>query len=244
MAKYTKFIQFGKDLNQNIRNPMNAANPLTYCMTPTLNSQFFHGSLSGGILYGNQNSKCMNFMAERCSENWDGFCQAYTDINTDSYWPNEAVVDAAAYQSAKNFLTIKPTIGQDLLRNSCYRRFIRNPNDTPAMEPFDESVANSPVIKRFNNYVFGYSRVQNLSDPRQLDTDPLVQRMLANPSICLDVLGRIYLAWIRNEDGINIGGTFLEAFFKNNKNLMEQFICQAIIYVPSFQIQNNEYCCT
>jgi hypothetical protein len=241
---YAKYIDFGKDLNNNIKNPMNAANPLTYCMIPTLNSQFFHGSLSGGLLYGNENSNCMNFMAERCSKEWDGFCEAYLDINVDSYWPNQAVVDATAYNNAKNFFKFKPTIGQDLLRNACYRKFIYNPNSNPSYQQFDNTVPNSPLLTVYDNYVTGYSQIKNLSDPSKLDQDPHIQRMLKYPYVCFDVLGRIYLAYLRKENGINIRGTFLEKFFQENKKILNEFIQQAIIFVPSFQKENNSYCCT
>jgi hypothetical protein len=68
--------------------------------------------------------------------------------------------------------------------------------------------------------------------------------MLKYPYVCFDVLGRIYLAYLRKENGINIRGTFLEKFFQENKKILNEFIQQAIIFVPSFQKENNSYCCT
>ena len=215
---------------------MSASNPLTYCMVPTLNSQFFHGSLSGGLIYGNQNSNCMNFMAERCSTEWDGFCQAYLDLNVDTYWPNEAVMDAVAYNSVKTFFNLKPTIGQDLLRNSCYRRFISIPDSRPSMQQFDNTVPNSPLLTIYNNYTTTYSRVQNLID---INNDVLVKKMLQYPAICFDVLARIYLAHLRNEEGVEIKNTILEKFFQENQKILNQFVAMAIRFIPSFQKENK-----
>jgi hypothetical protein len=235
---YTKFIDFGKKLNDSIKNPENAANPLTYCMFPTLNSQFFHGSLSGGLLYTNQNANCLNYMADRCSEKWDDYCEAFMDLNKDSYQPNTAAIDPTAYLNAKNFLGIQTTVGQDLLRNSSYRKFICVPNITAHIEPFDYSVANSPKFYNYSSYVTGYSQLKNLDNKYQVNNDPLVQKMLAHPRFCLDVIGRIYLGYIKKE--VNLDDTIFIPFFENNRHLLNQYIKQAIIYVPSFQQKNRE----
>jgi hypothetical protein len=173
-------------------------------------------------------------MAERCSQNWDGFCQAYLDLNVDTYWPNEAVIDAVAYNSVKNFFNLKPTIGQDLLRNSCYRRFIYIPEATPSKQQFDNTVPNSPVLTIYNNYTTTYSRVQNL---KNVNHDILIQKMLQYPAICFDVLARIYLAQIRNE--INIKDTILDTFFTENKKILDRFVAMAIQFIPSFQIASR-----
>lgn len=238
---YTKYIQFGKGLNQAGKNPYNAANPLTYCMFPTLNSQFVHGSSSGGILYGNQNTNCMNYMAERCSQNWDGFCSAYMDMNVDTYWPNTGCIDAQAYENAKQFLSIKTTIGQDLLRNSCYRKFIWVPDLAATKEPFDYTVANSPIITIWDNYVPGYSQLQNLNDPQKIQQDPLIHKMIAFPTITLDVLGRIFMGYLHKDKNVYIKDTCLEEFFKCNHSLLTTYIQQAKQFVPSFNQQNKIY---
>ena len=238
-ARYTPFIQFGQAYNKNIKNPLSSANPLTYCMYPTLNSQFFHGSASGGLLYGNQNSACFAFMADRCEKSWDGFCEAYARQNRDTYWPNLGSVDTEAYENAKRFLRIRTSVGDDLIRNSVYRRFIRVPNQVVTREPFDPTVANSPSVTLYDNYVDGYSQVVGLDGG--VDEDPHVRLMLQHPSLCFDVLGRIALAVRRGEPGINIGGSRLEEFLNKNPRLLDEYLEQAVALVPSFQAQNSQY---
>lgn len=238
---YARYINFGKGLNNNIQNPLDSSNPLTYCMFPTLNSQFFHGSASGGFLYGNQNPSCLSFMADRCEKEWDGYCQAYMALNNDTYWPNSAVIDSTAYTFAKNYLNFKPTIGQDLLRNACYRKFIFIPGQVVNYNQFDSTVANSPFIKQYDNLVPVFSHVKNLNDPKIIDNDIHVQKMIQYPQICLDVLGRIYLSYINNDKNINIKNSILEKYFINNQKFYNEFIKQAIKFIPSFNKNNDVY---
>lgn len=245
--KYTEYIDFGQDYNYAIQNPLNAANPLTYCMVPTLNSQFFHGSASGGLLYGNQNAACLNFMAERCEKEWDGYCQAYTDLNVDTYWPNQASIDTTAYENVKHFFNLKTTLGQDLIRNACYRKFIHIPNMVGTREQFDKTVANSPYITIYDNYVSGYSHVKNLDDPLKIQKDKHVEMMLKHPYICFDILARIYLAIHRNEKNVNVHGTSLETFFTLNDRILASFVGQALQFIPSFNKNNTIWqspCCS
>jgi len=232
---YSKFINFGKAINSNVNNNFNAANPITYCLVPTLGSQFSHGSTSSGQLYSNMNTNCTNYMIERCKNNWDEYCQTFVELNTDSYWPNLAVIDTLAYTNAKQFFNIKTTIGQDLIRNVMYHRYICTERNESTREQFDPNVANSPYIQLYDNNVQYYSKLKNLD--KNIDKDKYIDKMIENAKICMDVLGRIYLGYIRKE--INILNTRLEKFLKDNQSIFNSFIEQAILLVPSFQIQNQ-----
>jgi len=265
-AHYSKFIDFGKQINPQIQNDTNAANPLTYCITPSLNSQFFHGSSSSNQLYSTMNTSCTNFMAQRCSTQWDDYCDAYLQINTDNYWPNMAVIDRLAYQNANQFFQIRPTVGQNLLRNACYYKYIDTSDlsysiepfdptvgqnllrnacyykyiDTSdlsySIEPFDPTVANSPLIKIFQEYVSRYSTVIHLSDPEEIRKDTLIPKMLSHYPICMDVIGRIYLAFLRKEKGVHIENTPFQSFFQQHEKLLQLYVSQAVTTVPSFQL--------
>jgi hypothetical protein len=83
--------------------------------------------------------------------------------------------------------------------------------------------------------------VKNLDDPSKINRDIHVIKMIENPMICLDVLGRIYLAYIRQEKNINLKNTILEQYFIQNKTFYDTFVRLAIQSVPSFQSQNNYY---
>lgn len=235
---YSTILQFGNALNTASQNPSNAANPLTYCLLPTLNSQFNHGSTSAGQLYSNSNTACSNYMAERCKQTWDGYCQAFVDLNRDTYWPNLGVIDQAAYENAKNFWNLQTTLGDDLIRNVMYHRYIcAQQYATP--QPFDPNVANSPEIQVYDNYIPYYSTVIHLSDPSTIESDPYISKMMEHAKICTDVLGRIYLAMVRKEPNVHLTGTSLERFFLQHTELWTQYVSQAIRFVPSFQQENR-----
>jgi hypothetical protein len=138
---------------------------------------------------------------------------------------------------------VKPTIGQDLLRNTCYRKFIFVPGQKPTVTQFDSNVANSPFIEIYNNEVAVYSFVKDLGNAKLIDSDPLVQKMLENPLVCMDVIGRIYLAYKNKENGIEnqIKDSIIEKYFKLNEKALDAFVGQAQTIVPSFQYYNNLY---
>lgn len=234
MAKnYAKIIDFGKAMNKQVESPLNPSNPLTYCMFPTLNSQFIHGSTSSGLLYDTNNASCTNFMAQRCEEQWDGFCDAYQMVNVDNYWPNTASIDSQAFELAQFFLQNRPSVGDNLVRNTVYRRFLQLPKEVPSTQPFDPTVASSPTIEIYNNTVTSSSVLKNLDN---VDQDPYIQKMMDNPKVCFDVLSRIYLGYLRQEPATAaIHGTQFEAFLKRNEPLFSRFLDVALPVIPSFQ---------
>lgn len=232
---YTSFLEFGKGINDQVESPLNPANPLTYCMFPTVGSQFTHGSASSGLLYDTNNVNCMSFMAERCRSEWDGFCDGYVDLNVDTYWPNVAVIDTSAFELAQFFLKKKNTVGENLIRNTVQRRFISYPNQSPTYQPFDYNTANSPMIAVYANNVNSYSVLQNLDHP---DSDLHVLKMMQYPQACFDVLARIYLGVIRREPQASkiTPNTTLGRFLHLQQELLDSFLAIALPRVQSFQL--------
>lgn len=232
---YPKFIDFGKGINKNVDNPTNASNPLTYCMFPTLNAQFVHGSTSTGYLYAPYSPSCQAFMKDYCSKNFDGFCEAYNVLNVDRYWPNSVGKDVQAQSYANSFQGYYPTVGENMIRNVVHNYFIYFPNAVKTVDQFDPNVANSPMITFDNSYVNESSFVVNLDDPKKIDRDEKVQLMLQHSRPCFDVLARIYLGILRKEPKINIKGSNLEKFFISNSEIFFKFVNQAVTTLTSFQ---------
>lgn len=232
---YPKFIDFGKGINKNVSIPTNDSNPLTYCMFPTLNAQFVHGSTSAGMLYAPYSPACQAFMKDYCSNNYDGFCEAYNILNVDRYWPNSVGRDIQAQSYANSFQGFFPTVGENMIRNVVHNHFIFFPNTVKTIEQFDKNVANSPLVSYENNYVNESSFVINLSDPEQIQRDPKVNLMMQNTRACFDVLARIYLAILRNEPNINIKGTVIEKFFVANSEIFFKFLNSATSVLTSFK---------
>lgn len=233
---YPKFIDFGKGLNKQVEEPTNSSNPLTYCTFPTLNAQFVHGSTSANLLYTPYSPNCQSFMTDYCSENFDGFCEAYSVINVDRTWPNNAGVDTVAQKYANSFQGFFPTVGENMIRNVVHRYFVLFPSSQISYQQFDPNVANSPIISYQDPYVTETSIVINLSNPEIINNDKKVKLMLSNARPCFDVLARIYLAIMRDESNINIAGTELEQFFLKNSELFLKFLEHAVKAIPSFQL--------
>lgn len=225
MASYTKFLQFGKAMNQNVTNPLDQSNPLTYCLIPTFNAQFLHGSTSTNLLYTPNGPGCMNYMSERCSIVYDGYCRAYKDLNTDTVWPNMGCIDNLSFNLAKMFQKINTTSGQNMIRNAAERRFIVYPGVVATAEPFDPNVANSPIVTKYiNTYKPGPVGFKNLNDPANVDSDPLIYEMCQNWTACLDVLTKIYKGWKENNPDIKIYPSRFQLFLESKSGVFEEFM--------------------
>jgi hypothetical protein len=157
-------------------------------------------------------------------------------INVDNYWPNTASIDSKAFDLAQYFIQNKPSVGDNLVRNTAYRRFIRLPDECPSVQPFDPNVAASPTVSIYQNLVASSSHLHHLDD---VDNDPWIAKMVENPKVCFDVLARIYLGVQRKEAAAsNIPGTHFHQFLQRNADLFERFLEVALPRLQSFQPGN------
>jgi len=243
MSSYSKFYQFGTAMNANVKNPLDQSNPLTYCITPTFNAQFLHGSTSTNLLYTPQGPGCMNYMSERCAGVYDGFCRAYTTLNQDTSWPNTGVIDSLTYSIAKDYMRVQPTTGQNMIRNAAERRFLYYPGIVSTSEPFDPNVANSPQVVRYDNsYSPGIVQFQNLDNPANVDNDPLIDELKRNWQTSLDVLVKIYKGYKEKSPQIRLYPSKFELFLLEKAPVFEDFICY-LNNVPNYNYstENADY---
>lgn len=243
MSSYSKFAQFGSAMNDNVRNPLDSSNPLTYCITPTFSPQFTHGSTSTNLVYTPQGPGCMNYMSERCSIVYDGFCRAYDTMNTDTSWPNLGGIDSLTYNIAKDYMRIKPTVGQMMIRNAAERRFFVYPGIVSTSEPFDPNVANSPQVIRYDNsYSPGVIRFKNLNHPGNLDNDPLLTEVKKNWQTSLDILVKIYKGYKNRHPDIHLYPSQFERFLLEKAPVLEDFICY-LDQIPNYNysVENADY---
>lgn len=223
---YPTFSEFGSAMNKNVFNPMDQSNPLTYAIVPSFNTVFLHGSSSSNLLKTPYSPGSSNFMAERCSIVYDGFCEGYKIQNTDTYWANTAAIDNLTMNIAKNYLKVKVTVGQSMIRNAAERRFLTYSNVTQYMEPFDPNVANSPLVTRYSQtYNIGRIGYKNLDNPAAIDNDQLMMAVCENWPACFDVLTKIYIGYKNKDPSIKIYPSQFEVFLKEHAKLFEDFIC-------------------
>ena len=230
---YVKSKKFCPRLNE-ITSPFDSSNPLTYCLFPTLSSQFLHGSQSSNLLYGTYNPSCQNFMAEYCSNNWDKFCDTYEILNTDQSKPNNAARDPENFVYAQTFLkNNQPTLGEMLVRNAVSLQFIDYPFIHKKKEPFDPATTGSPMITIYRNKNIGPSVIKPIRD---INKNHFIHKMLDNQKACFDVIARLYAGYVNNEQNTtHFRKSILEEFFVKNQNILNMFL-----KYPSNALQMNE----
>jgi hypothetical protein len=220
---YKKSINFCPELNQAEKSPFNADNPLTYCLFPTLGSQFVHGSSSSNLLYGTYNPSCQNFMTEYCSKGWNKFCDTYEILNTDKSKPNNAARDPENFTHAQRFLkNNEPTLGEMLVRNTVSLTFIDFPFIGKRQEPFDSSISGSPYITIYDNKNVGPSFIKPITN---VDENFFIHKMLDNQKACFDVIARLYAGFVNGETNThNFKNSILEKFFIKNQSVLNYFL--------------------
>jgi hypothetical protein len=185
-------------------------NPLYYCTLSEMDSQFLHGAQ--GRIFGRYNKHCSEFLASRCANEWDELCEAISHDKEIRY-PNEAQPLGSIYVNGVQ----KPCLpyGQQLLRDAAFKRFrSETRNCNVKCEPFDPTVANSPLIcyetkvscasgpvpeeycqgSPGDNY--GSCESVFIISPEQaktLDMDPVMNKILDKPELAMDLLEQIYL---------------------------------------------------
>lgn len=242
---YSTFGDFGSAMNPNVLNPLDQSNPLSYCITPTYNSQFLHGSTSTNLLYTPYGPGCANYMAERCSKTYDGYCRAYNTLNNDTSWPNLAAIDNLTFGIAKSFLKIKTTSGQNMIRNAAERKYLEYPNVASKAEPFDPNVANSPLVTTYtSSYNPGYVRYKNLNNPAAIDNDYLMDAVIEEWPACFDVLTKIYRGYKNKDPNIRLYPSRFELFLKEKAGLFDEFLCflKTVPNYPSDDYDTGDFC--
>jgi len=223
---YTPFRQFG-----NTNQPPCAGtgnDPLQYCLTESSDGKFFGGGIAN--LFGPRSQKCISYMGERCAQNWDGFCEFYyqNNSNPDSLLNDYAYPNTSQPLAWQNDFGLNPTLSTDeqLLQNAARNRFCTMVNCKPRVEPFNPTNPDSVNITYYEN-LDGCGQkcmpVCNQFDPATLDTDPVMNRMLANPNAAASTL--INMCNSAKRDGINIAGTKFGAFcnkYQQNVGVLQQ----------------------
>ena len=179
---YTTITKFG----DNEPNPVD--DPLSYCM-PTVDNYFIHGPQSWKIM---TNSKpCQAYLSEYCAQGWDGFCEA-SSRNTEDNVVNQIDI-------SKNVNDNLTTAGEILIRNTAAKKYLVSMDMCKKkVFQFDPLVSNSPNIYYWeNSYDNSFKNENNCTpkyavDPKTIEDDEVMKKILAKPSIADDILRNIY----------------------------------------------------
>lgn len=201
-------------------------NPLSYCVVNALENGFHH---TLGRNYLNTDSEqCQIFMGDYCADNWDGVCEyAYQDSKVAPNMIGNTVNIVGL--NNPNFLTR----GQILLRNTAASKYLTHmsSNCERVYEPFDPTVADSVLISKwapkidscvFSNTPYTDNKCTPIYavDPKSIDNDPVMDKLLAQPYIAMDILLNIYNNAVRNNTlqglrNTKIYNLFMSGWFQN-----------------------------
>lgn len=211
---YAPISQFGKT-----RQDVNMNDPLTYCLTDTLDKNFQHGAI--GVTSGPRSERCQTYMAQRCADKWDGYCEYFYRQNQQPYqqWPNSQIWPDTFEPHFWSGNTSSLSMGDQLLKNTAEAKYCTYPTCAPYTELFDPTNPDSPRLTYWSPVdgsgggCIPVCRV----DPKTIDDDVVMQRMLENPRAAAGTI--INICNTSRRLGDDLSGTRLGAvcnrYFKN-----------------------------
>lgn len=203
MSNYKNLSNFGSNVNSEVNNP------LTYCLSGPLDNGFLHGANSE--TYGLNSRPCQLYMSDYCAQNWDQFCEIASK-STDTTYP-------IYYSGSHNVFSRKLTPGEIFIYNTASKKYLHKMIGAVLKhEPFDPTVANSPMISyyvkddKYNNPAVPVYTV----DPKTIDNDVVMNKILDKPIIAPDILINIYNSMKRFDTLKLLKDTRLGKFYMNN----------------------------
>ena len=196
------------DFGSNAYSPVN--NPLTYCMNDTMDKSFLHGGYSDTL--GQHSKSCQLFMSEYCSDKWDEFCDL-ASRNTNIQYPN----NAEGCTNAGDIACRGMTAGEALIHNTAARKYlVKMHNAHKKYQPFDPTVPTSPMISYWVSDNCSYSNAgvpEYAVDPAKIDSDVVMDKILAKPIIAMNILINIYNTMKRHGTLGGLKGTKIGKFY-------------------------------
>jgi hypothetical protein len=207
MNRYASISKFGA---QSANNSLTVENPLTYCLDTELGQRFIHGGQASRL--GPGSTSCQMFMSEYCANNWDGFCDLAMQKDYATYNPeiNKICI-------GDECLSLTPA--ETLLYNTASKKYlVRMLGGKRKYAPFDPTVPSSPMISYWENdhYNVGDLIPVYAVDPKTIDDDIVMNKILTKPIIAINILINIYNTMKRRGDLKDLKGTKLGDYFTNS----------------------------
>lgn len=178
--------------------------PVSYCTMNGLSNKFLHGSSGGEI--GPYDIKCQAFMASRCAKQWDDVCE-FASKDQERRYPNNL-----QYNKGENDIIQKNmSAGDFLVVNTAQAKYVSDRGNCPIKrEVFDPTVVSSPLVEYD---VSGCVKTYAV-DPKTIDNDPVMNKILMRPEMAERLLLNIYNTMKRQGTLKDLKGTKLGNFFK------------------------------
>lgn len=208
MNTYKSVSSFGP----NAYSPVN--NPLTYCIGDNMDQRFLHGG--NATIYGQHSRPCQLFLSQYCADKWDDFCELASRNVSVSYPDQFADCTNSGVVACKG-----ATAGEALVYNTASRKYLVNMHGAhKKWEPFDPTVATSPMISYWVSDNCSYSNCgtpEYAVNPKEIDNDPVMNKILMKPQIAMNILINIYNTMKRKGTLSGLKGTRLGQFYNSHQ---------------------------
>lgn len=152
--------------------------------------------------------QCQAYMSSRCAQKWDGYCQL-ASLNATASYPNNLANNPLA---DKVFSSQTISAGEILIRNTAAKKYRADEKGIiKKCEPFDPLQPNSPDVC----YDIPVGVIAYEVDPKTIDADPVMTRILTKPEIAADILVNIYNTMKRKNTLSKLKSTRLGSFFES-----------------------------
>lgn len=198
-------------------NEYDKNNPITYCLFDNIDSGFNHDSI--GLDNCNKYSRsCQSYMSDFCSKNSQNrklhpFCEF---LSRDE---RKDIPNSLSIFNSPNLTYGHLTFGDTLIQNTASKKYLSEMLGSCELkhEQFDPTVVNSPYI----SYWVGKGHIQGNEtcipvyevNHKEIDNDPIMNKILERPYIAWNILVNIYNTAIRKNKLNILKGTKLYNFF-------------------------------
>lgn len=157
--------------------PEGENSPLTMCLVDTMDRKFHHGGETSQFT-GTRSVNCHHFMAQRCAKKWDGFCEYFYRENGPDGGNRALTLNPIGKEWEAKYNTVQ-TLGEHMLKNTAEQKYCTFSDCTEKVVPFNPITPNSVQITEHHGACIPTCTV----DPKTIDDDPVMNRLLDNPMV-------------------------------------------------------------
>lgn len=202
MSNYANISDFGNNSCSEALTPIQEA--LSHCLPRHTSHLSYHGSAAAHS--GPHSDDCKSFLAEYCAYKWDKVCDTLAS-DKEAHHTNKQI-NAAGEEMNNAEAHIRKTAGKKYIVGMKHaEKFHRELNP----------VSSRPIT------VTHYRATGNITpvpvymvDPKSIDQDPVMQRILESPQVYMDILINIYNSMKQAGKLQSLKGTRLGYFYTTN----------------------------
>lgn len=183
----------------------NEASVLSYSLLSPLDAAFVHGR--PGISMGRYSQQAQEYNSSRCANNWDQACEILS-LDTKNQFPN--MVSGSNVDLITGSHVRGLTSGEQLVRNTAFKKYrVQVNNCNLLLAPYNPMTPNAQLYSQQSTIDAGMrnprwsasygsvpsgtcSSYYSLENIQNLDSDPVLNKLIQMPYIAQDLLIRIY----------------------------------------------------